>query len=97
MTQENEALKTLTAARDRLIDERRALAVAIALGYKRRRSDDSQTDNMRVAFVSIQNTIEAIDRAIGHEKFIASEQAEAYLVPTIEANSADASRFDNRQ
>lgn len=67
MSEDIEAVKTLIAARDRLVEERRALAVAIALGYRRRRTDDGQTREMREAFVGIQDTIDAIDRAIEDE------------------------------
>ncbi len=68
MTEANDPVKTLIAAKHKLVDERRALAMAIALGYRRRRTDDVHTNEMRETFVAIQNTIEAIDRAIAHEK-----------------------------
>jgi hypothetical protein len=70
---EVDPIKTLTTARGNFIDERRSLAIAIALGYRRRRTDDPQTNEMRDTFVGLQNTIEAIDRAIAHEKAIATE------------------------
>ncbi len=62
--------KTLITAREKLIEERRALAVAIALGYRRRRTDDPQTNEQREAFIAVQALIEAVDRAIVHEKSI---------------------------
>jgi hypothetical protein len=56
----------------------------MALGYGRRRTDNSQTNDMREAFIGIQNTIEAIDRAIAHEKLIANAPQESSLVPSLE-------------
>ena len=68
MIDQADPIKSLLAARERLIDERRALAVAIALGYRRRRSDDAQTNEMRESFIALQNTVEAIGRAIEDER-----------------------------
>ena len=68
MSDQSDPVKTLLTARDRLVDERRALTVAIALGYRRRRSDDHQTNEMRETFVALQNTIDAIGRAIEDEQ-----------------------------
>ena len=73
MNDEADPIKILTTARGKFIEERRSLAIAIALGYRRRRTDDPQTNEMRETFVGLQNTIEAIDRAIAHEKTIATE------------------------
>jgi hypothetical protein len=97
MAQEIEAIKTLTAARDKLAEERRALAVAMALGYRRRRSDDSHTDQMREAFIGIQNTIEAIDRAIADENLVARGETASFLASTLESSPAGASQIDSRQ
>ena len=66
-------IRALSSARDRLVEERRALAGAIALGYRRRRTDDSHANDMRGAFIALQSLIEAIERAIEHEKMLASE------------------------
>jgi hypothetical protein len=78
-------IKTLTVVRDKLVEERRALAVAMALGYRRRRTDDTNHANeMREAFIGIQNTIELIDHAIAHEVVIASGRSESFGVPTLE-------------
>jgi hypothetical protein len=74
MAHENEPVNTLAAAQNRLIEERRALAVAMALGHRRRRADDSYANDMREAFIGVQNTIEAINCAIEHETRIASGQ-----------------------
>jgi len=70
MPEQGDPIKTLLAARDRLVDERRALTVAIALGYRRRRSDEHQTNEMRETFIALQNTIEAISRAIEDERHL---------------------------
>jgi hypothetical protein len=83
MAEESHPIKTLTAARDRLVEERRSLAGAIALGYRRRRTDDVHTNDMRETFLGIQNTIEAIERAITHEKVLESGNPGSYEVPTL--------------
>jgi len=97
MAEEIDPIKTLKAAKDKLVEERRALAVAIALGYRRRRTDDHHTNEMREAFISIQKTLDAVDRAIEQEKLIASEQPDSFIVSILENEQPDASRFDNRQ
>ena len=89
MAEELHHQRTLTAARDKLIEERRALAGAIALGYRRRRTDDSHANDMRGTFIALQNLIEAIERAIAHEKTLASENHESFIVPAL-APSEDA-------
>jgi hypothetical protein len=43
MIEQMDPIKTLKAARYKLILERRGLAVAIALGHRRRRTDSPQT------------------------------------------------------
>lgn len=80
-----EALNTLNAARQMLVQERRALSVAMALGY-RRRTDDGHANGMREGFIGIQNTIEAIDRAIAHERLLATEP-ESSAVPEFEPDN----------
>jgi hypothetical protein len=97
MADEIGPINALTTARDKLVEERRALAVAMALGYRRRRTDESHTNDMREAFIGIQTTIEAIDRAIAHEKLITSGSLESFVVPILETAPSDASRSDNRQ
>ena len=83
MAEELHHVRTLTAARDKLVEERRALAGAIALGYRRRRTDDSHANDMRETFIALQNLIEAIERAIAHEKTFASENHESCVVPPL--------------
>ena len=75
-----EPVNTLTTARDKLVEERRALAEAIALGHRRRRTDDPHTNEMREAFVALQNTIEAMNRAIAEEKLITSIRPKSFEV-----------------
>jgi hypothetical protein len=53
----------LSAARDRLVADRRDLATALAGPYKR-----GHTENMRECFITVQATIEAIDRAVRDEQ-----------------------------
>jgi hypothetical protein len=83
-----EAINTLQTARQTLVEERRALSVAMALGYRRRRTDDAHTSGMRESFIGIQNTIEAIDRAIAHERLLATEPVESSAVLEIVTDTA---------
>jgi NTP pyrophosphatase (non-canonical NTP hydrolase) len=73
MTDDNDHLAKLVAARARMVAERREVARALTEKYKR-----GQTNEMRDLLVQIQTTIDAIDRAIADEKNIAS----AYTSPT---------------
>jgi len=66
MAQENEHIRKLIAARDREVEQRRNIADALAKAYER-----GETERMREAFINIQKTIEAIERAIQHEKMLA--------------------------
>jgi hypothetical protein len=66
MPQENEHIRKLISARDREVEQRRNIADALAQAYER-----GETERMREAFINIQNTIEAIERAIQHEKILA--------------------------
>jgi hypothetical protein len=70
MADENEHIAKLTAARSRMVTERRDVASALTEKYKR-----AHTNDMRELLVQIQATIEAIDRAIADEKNIASAHA----------------------
>lgn len=97
MAEEIGPIDTLTTARDKLVEERRALAVAIALGYRRRRTDESHTNDMREAFVGVQTTIEAMDRAIAHEKLIASKSPDSFKVQKLQTVPSGAAQLDNRQ
>lgn len=45
MSYHADPVNTFLTARDRLADERRAPTLAIALGYRRRRSDEHQTNS----------------------------------------------------
>lgn len=95
MTEDINPTKTLATAREKLIEERRALAVAIALGYRRRRTDDPHTNESRTAFIEVQNFIEAVDRAIAHEKSIASGQLDSFVVPALETAPSAAPCLDS--
>lgn len=85
MTDDVDPTKTLLTARDKLIYERRGIAMAIALGYRRRRSDDPHTNEARVAFIEVQNLIEAIDRAIADEKSLAGTRPASFAVAALDA------------
>jgi hypothetical protein len=89
MTEQIDPVKPLKAARAKLVQERRGLAIAIALDHRRRRTDNPQTNETREAFVFIQNTIEAIDRAIAHEQMIVGEPEETLMLPAPELAPAD--------
>ena len=67
MAQENEHVRKLITARDREVEQRRNVADALAQAYER-----NETERMREVFTNLQNTIEAIERAIQHEKMLAS-------------------------
>jgi hypothetical protein len=66
MDTENEHVKNLSAARERLIAERRALAGELAKPFERLKTSES-----REKFIAIQHVIESIDRALADEKRIA--------------------------
>jgi len=63
MPQHNEHIKKLIAARRQVVAERRQVADALSEPYKK-----GHTENMRTSFIAVQNTIEAIDRAIDDER-----------------------------
>ena len=67
MDTENEYVKNLSAAREGLIAERRALAGELAKPYERIKTSES-----REKFIAIQKVIESIDRALADETRIAS-------------------------
>jgi hypothetical protein len=67
MAQENQHIQKLIAARDREVEQRRNVAEALAKAYER-----GETERMREVFINLQNTIEAIERAIQHEEKLAS-------------------------
>jgi hypothetical protein len=67
MTQENEHFRTLVAARNRELEHRRDVAKVLAEKYNR-----GHTEKWEL-FISIQSTIEAIDRALADEGQLANE------------------------
>jgi hypothetical protein len=66
MAQENEHIRKPIAGRDREVEQRRNVADAFAQAYER-----GETERIREVFLNLQNTIEAIERAIQHEKMLA--------------------------
>jgi hypothetical protein len=73
MAQDNEHVQKLIAARDREVTHRRGIAEALA--EKQNRGD---SENIREAFIKIQDVIEAIERAVWHEKYIADPKSEPF-------------------
>ena len=69
MAQENEHIRKLIEARDRQVEQRRNLADALGQPYER-----GETEGLRQAFIIVQSTIEAIERAIEHEEQMETEQ-----------------------
>ena len=74
MAQDNEYVQKLIAARDREVAYRRDIAVRLAEKYNR-----SDTENAREAFIKSQDAIEAIERAVWHERYIAGQKSEPFL------------------
>ena len=66
MAQDNEYVQNLIAARDREVTHRRDIAKTLA-----EKHDRGDTENLREGFIKIQNVIEAVERAIQHEKMLA--------------------------
>jgi hypothetical protein len=67
----------LAAARKVLVADRRALALALGEPYKRHHSE-----NMRKAFMDVQETIETIDRAIRDEdRMVSPGQQAGFTAP----------------
>jgi DNA-directed RNA polymerase subunit F len=73
MAQDNEYVQKLIAARDREVVHRRDIAERLAEKYNR-----GDTENAREAFIKIQETIEAIERAVWHERYIAGQKSEPF-------------------
>ena len=82
MAEELHHVRNLTAARDRLVEERRALAGAIALGTGAGGLTIVTPMSTRT-FIALQNLIEAIERAIAHEKVLAGENPGLFAAPTL--------------
>ena len=70
MDQENQHVKALVAARLKAVAERRLTAEALKTDYRRGHTEDTLEK-----FVKLQETIEAIDRAIADEERMASSDA----------------------
>src|SRR5215831_6070019 len=64
MAQDNEYVQKLIAARDREVTHQRDIAEALAEKHNR-----GDTESMREAFIKIQDLIEAIERAVWHERY----------------------------
>jgi hypothetical protein len=73
MIQDNEYVQKLIAARDREVVHRRDIATHLAEKYTR-----GDTENMREAFIKIQDAIEAIERDVWHERYIAGQKSEPF-------------------
>lgn len=73
MVQDNEHVQRLIAARDREVAHRRDLVGRLA-----EKHDRGDTENMREAFIKIQDAIEAIERAVRHERYIAGQKSEPF-------------------
>jgi len=73
MAQDNEYVQKLIAARDREVVHRRDIAERLAEKYNR-----GDTENTREAFIKIQETIEAIERAVWHERYVAGQKSEPF-------------------
>ena len=90
MAQDNAYVQKLIAARDREVTHRRDIAEALAEKHNR-----GDTENMREAYVKIQDVIEAIERAVWHERYIADPKSESRLSAS-EADSKDQRQRTNR-
>ena len=73
MTQNNEYVQKLIAARDREVAHRRDIVEVLAEKHNR-----GDMENMGEAFIKIQDVIEAIERAVWHERYIAGQKSEPF-------------------
>jgi hypothetical protein len=73
MAQDNEYVQKLIAVRDREVAHRRDIADVLTEKYNR-----GDTENMREDFIKIQDAIEAIERAVWHERYIAGQKSEPF-------------------
>jgi hypothetical protein len=71
--QDNEHVQKLIAARAREVTHRRGIAEAWA-----EKHDRGDTENIRESFIKIQDVIEAVERAIWHERYIADPKSEPF-------------------
>jgi hypothetical protein len=80
LMRENEHVKQLSAARGRLIADRRSAAIAIADESRRGLNGDSCD-----ALILIQTTLEAIDRALADEEKLAREESKGVFIKASDA------------
>jgi hypothetical protein len=73
MAQDNEHVQRLIAARDREVAHRRDIAEVLAGKHNR-----GDMENIGEAFLKIQDVIEAIERAVWHERYIAGQKSEPF-------------------
>jgi hypothetical protein len=73
MAQDDEYVQKLITARDREVTHHRNIVEALA-----EKHDRGDTDNLREAFIKIQDVIEAIERAVWHERYIAGQKSEPF-------------------
>jgi hypothetical protein len=73
MVQDNEHVQRLIAARDREVARRRDLVQRLT-----EKHDRGDAENMREAFIKIQDAIEAIERAVWHERYISGQKSEPF-------------------
>ena len=73
MAQDNEYVQKLIAARDKEVTHRRDIAEALA-----EKHNHGDTESMREAFIKIQDLIEAIERAVWHERYIVDPKSEPF-------------------
>ena len=84
MAKENKHVKTLVAALDKLVEERRELAADLLKPYKR------GDEKIRERFTDLQETIAAVEEAISHEWRLASpEQPSSFAPPIVESKPRD--------
>lgn len=87
MVQDNEHVQRLIAARDREVARQRDLVQRLA-----EKHDRGDTENIREAFIKIQ-VIEAIERAVWHERDISGQKSEPFS-PFVDF-AASANVFDS--
>jgi hypothetical protein len=73
MAKDNDYVQKLIAARDREVAHRRDIAERLAGKYNR-----GDTENMRDAFIKTQDAIEALERAVWHERYITGQKSEPF-------------------
>ena len=78
MTEDNEHVKALSAARDSLVTERRDLATTLSKPYRRGHSEETQE-----RFTSVQNAIASIEDAIKHEWQLAGVAQPPIVMPHV--------------